>query len=142
MITETSTVRALPHGVALANPWTRLAAYALEDVLIVATLGIGWVVWAAIIAGNGQTPAKQILGLRVVDKNTLRPIGLARMFWARGVLAFFASTFIISVTLGIALLMPLWKSNRQSIWDKVSKTYVVQDVDNAWAMPTSRTIAF
>ena len=52
MLADPSTVRALPQGVTLANPWSRLAAFVLEDVLFIATLGIGWIIWAAIIAGN------------------------------------------------------------------------------------------
>lgn len=43
----------------------RLGAYALDAVLAVVTLGIGWLIWSLIIWGEGQTPAKRILKIRV-----------------------------------------------------------------------------
>ena len=36
----------LPAGVTAASPWTRLGAVILESLLVVVTLGIGWVIWA------------------------------------------------------------------------------------------------
>jgi uncharacterized RDD family membrane protein YckC len=43
----------------------RLGAYALDAVLAVITLGIGWLIWSLIVWGEGQTPAKKILRIRV-----------------------------------------------------------------------------
>ena len=43
----------------------RLGAYALDAVLSVLTLGIGWLIWSFIVWGEGQTPAKKILKIRV-----------------------------------------------------------------------------
>ena len=43
----------------------RLGAYALDATLAVLTLGIGWLIWSMIVWGEGQTPAKKILKLRV-----------------------------------------------------------------------------
>ena len=43
----------------------RLGAYALDAVLAVLTLGIGWLIWSLIVWGEGQTPAKKILRIRV-----------------------------------------------------------------------------
>jgi len=42
----------------------RLGAIALDTVLSVLTLGIGWLIWSFIVWGEGQTPAKKILKLR------------------------------------------------------------------------------
>ena len=42
----------------------RLGAIALDSVLSVLTLGIGWLIWSFIVWGEGQTPAKKILNLR------------------------------------------------------------------------------
>jgi len=44
----------------------RLASYFLDLGLAILTLGVGWVVWSLIVWRSGQTPAKQILKLRVV----------------------------------------------------------------------------
>ncbi len=123
----------LPAGVAAASPWIRLGAYLLEGLLVVVTLGIGWLVWGAMIGGAGQTPAKKLLGLRVIRADTLRPAGLGRMFWLRGLLAGFVASIAITFTIGILLFMPFWDRRNQNIWDKVSNTYVVTDPNDAWS---------
>ena len=91
------------------------------------TLGIGWLIWAAIIAGQGQTPAKHLLNLRVIRVGTLQPVGFARMFWMRGFVAGLVGFILLPLTLGIIVFMPLWDPHHQNIWDKVSGTYVVND---------------
>jgi uncharacterized RDD family membrane protein YckC len=121
-----------PAGVGVANPWQRLGSYFLEAILGVVTLGIGWLIWAATIAGTGQTPAKRLLHLRVVRADSLQPAGFARMFWLRGVLAGIIANIAITVTIGILLLMPFWDRRRQNLWDKISNTYVVNDPNDAW----------
>ncbi|MFM7757068.1 MAG: family 78 glycoside hydrolase catalytic domain [Actinomycetota bacterium] len=123
-----------PPGVKIASPWLRLAAYLLEAVLQTVTLGIGWLIWAAIVAGNGQTPAKQLLRMRVVGASEPRPVGFARMFFMRGIVAGVLAGLLIVVTLGIILFMPLWDRRNRNIWDKVSGTVVVPDPDNAWRL--------
>ena len=50
-------------NVEYASPGIRLGSYFLEGVLIIYTLGIGWLLWALTTAGNGQTPAKKLLSL-------------------------------------------------------------------------------
>ncbi len=122
----------LPHGVRVAGPGIRLGAYFLEAILGLVTLGIGWLIWVAMIGGQGQTPAKKILKLRVVSAGTLRPVGLGNMIFLRGIVAGLVSYFAITFTLGVLLFMPLWDKRKQNLWDKVSSTYVVSDPDDAW----------
>ena len=43
----------------------RLGALALDAALMVVTLGIGWFIWSLVVWGEGQTPAKKILKIRV-----------------------------------------------------------------------------
>ena len=124
----------LPNGTSLVSPWARLGAYFLESILFVVTLGIGWLIWAAIIAGGGQTPAKKLLNQRVVRTDTLHPVGFARMFWVRGILAGFVASLAITFTFGILLFMPFWDKRNQNLWDKISSTYVVSDPGNAWRL--------
>ena len=109
------------------SPWGRLGAKLLESILIVVTLGVGWVIWAAMTAGAGQTPAKRLLSQRVIDAETLRPASLGKMFWIRGVVAGMVASIAIPFTLGILLFMPFWDKRNQNLWDKVSNTYVVHD---------------
>ena len=98
-----------------------------------ATLGIGWLIWAAILAPGGQTPAKQLLQMRVIRANTLRPAGFAMMFFMRGIVAGFVAYWAILFTLGILLFMPFWDTKNQNVWDKVSSTLVVHDPANQLA---------
>lgn len=130
--TDVATPLDLPVGVSLTNPWARLGAYVLESILLFATLGIGWAIWAIVTSRSGQTPAKRLLKQRVVGTSTLRPVGFARMFWLRGLIAGIVAGFALLFTLGILAFMPLWDKRRQNIWDKVSSTVVVDDPLGAW----------
>ena len=107
------------------SPWARLGAYLLEGLLAAVTLWIGWIIWALALSGKGQTPAKKLLNQTVVDINTGQPLGLGRMFWIRGLVAGLVAVIAIPLSLFILLFMPLWDSNNQNIWDKVSGSYVI-----------------
>jgi hypothetical protein len=54
------------------------------------------------------------------------------MVLSRGILGFLVSTVTICLTGGIILLMPLWSRNRESIWDKATRTYVVDENPDGW----------
>ena len=123
---------AFPQGVAVASPWLRFGAYLLEGVLMTVTLGIGWVIWAFMTGPTGQTPAKKLLGLRVIKADTGQPAGLGHMFWMRGIVGGFVASLAITVTLGVLAFMPFWDQNNQNIWDKISNCYVVTDPYDAW----------
>ena len=122
----------LPSGVSPAGPGIRLAAYVLESVLASGTLGSGWLIWASMTAGAGQTPAKRLLKIRVIDSRKLLPVGFSKMFWVRGLLAGIVAQIAILCTLGILLFMPFWDKRKQNLWDKISSTYVVRDPNDAW----------
>ena len=55
-----------------ASPQHRLAGLALDAVLLVCTCYIGWIIWSLVIWGQGLTPAKQILKMKVVSSLTGR----------------------------------------------------------------------
>jgi len=67
----------LPDGTELASVGRRIGAYFLAIPLAVVTLGIGYIIWGLIVWGNGQTPALQVLGMRVWRPETNRVAG----FW-------------------------------------------------------------
>jgi len=48
----------------------RLGAYALDAVISALTFGIGWLIWSFIVWGEGQTPGKKILKIRVRNFDT------------------------------------------------------------------------
>jgi len=131
-IQQTSSAINLPRGVSIADPWQRLGSYFLEVLLQIVTLYIGWIIWAALIASTGQTPAKRILKIRIITADTLRPASFAKMFWVRGLLGGIVAQFAIIFTIGVLAFMPLWDKRKQNIWDKVSNTYAVTDPNDAW----------
>ena len=122
----------LPPGVQIASVGSRIGASLLDSLLLIATLFIGWLIWAAITAGKGQTPAKQLLKIRVVDATTGLPIGFARYFFMRGIIGNFVANIANFFTLYILFFMPLWDKRNQSVTDKISGTLVVSDPNNAW----------
>ena len=113
-------------GVGLSNVGMRLAAFLLDTLLAVVTLLIGWLVWSLIIWGRGQTPAKQLLNMRVVKKDTGKAAGWGTMF-LREVPCKFIIGIVASITLFIIYLWPLWDKENQELWDKMVDTVVVDD---------------
>jgi uncharacterized RDD family membrane protein YckC len=116
-------VEGLPIGVAASSVGRRLGGNVLDTLLAIVTLGIGWLIWALIVAKDGQTPAKQILGMKAFVLDTGLPAGWGRTF----VREFIAKT-IIGTMLGW-LVFPYfwlcWDSERQELWDKIVGTIVV-----------------
>ncbi len=82
-----------------ASPQHRLAGLALDAVLVLVTFYIGYIVWALIIWGQGQTPGKQILRMRVYALETSKPATWAHMA---------VRQFLIPLTIGLAGLVPLF----------------------------------
>lgn len=117
-----------PIGIRLAPVARRFGEAVLEAVLMVVTLFIGWVIWACVVFARGQTPAKQVLGLRVVKRSTGQAAGWGTMFLreviAKGVIGAVVRFTFIGVILDFWLL---WDKDRQELWDKMSDTLVVND---------------
>jgi uncharacterized RDD family membrane protein YckC len=104
----------------------RLAGWLLEPLLIVITLGIGYLIWAIIAFARGQSPGKQVLGMRIVKLRTGVAAGFGttflREFIAKPVIA------VLSViTFGIVNFWLIWDEDNQELWDKVVGTIVVND---------------
>ncbi|MEH0443665.1 RDD family protein [Streptomyces sp. B21-102] len=116
----------LPQGITLSTAGLRFGGHILEGVLIICTLVIGWAIWALIVFQYGQTPAKQLLHMRVVYIPQARTARWWRMFF-REVIA----KTIIGILAAFTLLIPyfwlLWDRNRQELWDKMATTLVVSD---------------
>ena len=71
----------------------RLGGIALDFALWFLTFGIGWTIWALVIWGEGQTPAKQILKMRTINFTNGRPASWGHMA---------IREFLIPLTVGIA----------------------------------------
>jgi uncharacterized RDD family membrane protein YckC len=123
-------VGGLPRGVLLSSPLRRLGAALLDTLLAIFTLAIGWLVWSLIIYRDGQTPGKQVLGMRCAIPETGRTAGWGRTFCREWLAKGFLFSVLMSVTFGLAVILYfwlLWDKEKQEIWDKIVGTIVVND---------------
>lgn len=80
----------------------RLGALVLDAVLMGLTLGIGWLIWSLVIWGNGQTPAKQILKIRVYNAVTGQVVSWGHMALREALLGWW---FGVSIASGLLALI-------------------------------------
>ena len=73
----------------------RLGGKAVDLAMYTVTFGIGWLIWSLIVWGNGQSPGKQILKLRVYDKTTSKPVKWGQMA---------IREFLLPLSIGVAIL--------------------------------------
>lgn len=121
----------------LASKGRRFGAYLLEIPLAIVTLGIGYIIWTLIVWARGQTPAKQLLDMRVVRLEerkaanwgwmALRNFGLGLVIGFPLELIFPYLSLAWLLANAIALLA---NSRNQALWDMIVKTVVVHDPDN------------
>ena len=62
-----------------ASAQHRLGGRAVDGAMYLVTLGSGWFIWSMVVWGQGQTPGKQILKMRVYDKTTGKPAKWGQM---------------------------------------------------------------
>jgi uncharacterized RDD family membrane protein YckC len=124
-------VRLLPVGVVLTSAGRRFGQYLLDILLAVVTLFIGYLIWSLIIWGRGQTPAMQLLHIRVVKLRTAVPATwgtmFVREFLAKGLIMGLISAVFFPAWVVLCFML-LWDKNRQELWDKVADTIVVNDI--------------
>lgn len=119
-------VDGLPLGVTLSSPLRRLAAYLAEALLIVVTLFVGWLLWALVAFRRGETPGKQLLGMKAVKLEAGRRAGWGTMF-LRELVAKPVIGFLAVFTFGLLYCWLLWDERNQELWDKAVGTIVVDD---------------
>ena len=121
-------------GVQISSAGRRLGAWALDVLLLIVTLFIGWLIWSLIIWGRGQSPGKQLLHMRVVYLQNGTHVSWGRMAFreviCKGVIGIVASITLIGYILYFWLL---WDAKRQELWDKMADTIVVDDPRDALA---------
>ncbi len=123
---------ALPAGLRLSSVGKKLVAYGLEVFLIFVTLVVGWLIWGAIVAAGGQTPARQLLGMRVVSTHDGQPLSWGSMVFMRGVIGAFVQGAAVFCTFGVMLFMPVWDRRNQTVCDKVSSSIVLDDPNRVY----------
>jgi uncharacterized RDD family membrane protein YckC len=113
----------------------------LEGLLQVFTLGIGWLIWFAIVAPRGQTPAKQLLSVYIYDYQT-GVIASAGRVWMREIVAKYGLGFVATVAwvllmgsieggqLGFSAyflvggVFVFFNDDRRALWDRLAGTVV------------------
>ena len=94
---------------------------------------LGYVVWWLIVLRRGQTPGKQLLGIRVVRTDGrasdwgwtfLREFGIK--FIAINAVSFISGG-IGTIVWIVDLLWAFWDRNHQALHDKIMKTVVIDD---------------
>ena len=137
----------LPTGVGLSSAGRRLGAYVVDSVLLMFAVVIdvfiavggaaftgvallAWLIWTVVAWARGQTPGKQLLGMRTIRLRTGRRASWGIMFVREFLLKFLVFGILIWITFGLGLLTYfwlLWDARRQELWDKIVGTIVVDD---------------
>ena len=107
-----------------ATPLRRMFGDLLDTVLFFLTLGIGYIIWLLIVLGRGQTPGKQLLGIRAVKRGG-EPAGWGITF-VREVVKMVAHFFVIGFFADLILLLTDENEHR-SLSDRVVNTVVVRN---------------
>jgi uncharacterized RDD family membrane protein YckC len=119
-----------PIGVMLSPAGRRFGQYCLEILLVLVTVFIGWFIWSLIVWSGGQTPAQQLLGMRVLKISTGVPATWGTMFLrefvAKGLIMGLVSVIFFPAWFVLAFML-LWDNSRQEVWDKIAGTLVVND---------------
>jgi uncharacterized RDD family membrane protein YckC len=102
----------------------------------VVTLFVGWLIWSLIVWGRGQSPGKQLLGMRVIRSDTRICVSWGRMalreIVCKGIIGLVAGVTVVGSVLYLWLL---WDDQNQELWDKMATTLVVNDSRSVLAPP-------
>src|SRR5580704_3287984 len=120
-------------GLPGASLGVRIKALLLTSLLIVVTLGVGWLAWSVVEWRRGRTVSFKLMGLRVVRTSDGRPIGLGTSLLRNALLCtvLFVPTLLACLVLAFAFVMGasppegLLSKPRNAPWDRLTKTMVV-----------------
>ncbi len=126
----------LPEGVQLASPGRRIGAFFLGFLLSIVTLGIGYVLWGAVVWARGQTPALQVLGMRCWRPEAVRVAGWWRMA-LREIVGGFVEGILGFITELISLILFLSTREHRALHDMIAGTVVVYDPNKVLASAPS-----
>jgi uncharacterized RDD family membrane protein YckC len=106
--------------VVVASRLSRLWGWVVNALIMILTLGIGWVIWWFIVAPRGQNPGKALVGTRVIRTDGRA----ARTGWmfVRGLLG----AILGLIPFFLDELWLLWDRDTQTLHDKLADTVVVR----------------
>ena len=114
----------------LAAPETRIYAFLADLAIGFVTLGIGWLIWSAILWSQGTTPGHKLLHQTIVDEKTLQPLTWDRMAIRELLFKGFIGGILSSLTYGLFYLADalfIFRENRRAIHDHMARTLVIQN---------------
>jgi uncharacterized RDD family membrane protein YckC len=120
----------LPQGTELASPGIRIGAWFLGILLSIVTLGIGYVIWALISWGGGQSPVQQVLGLRCWKPQEQANATWGTMF-VRG-LIWLVGSWIPIINL-VSFILMLANKDRRTLHDMAAGIVVLHDPNKVLA---------
>jgi uncharacterized RDD family membrane protein YckC len=122
----------IPDGTELASVGRRIGAYFLALPLMIVTLGIGYIIWGLIAWGNGQTPALQVLGMRVWRPENNQ----VASFWQmalRDVVGRLVDVVLGAITEITSFVLFATGRERKSLHDHIAGTIVLYDPNKTLA---------
>ena len=122
----------LPNGVELASVGRRIGAYFLAIPLLVVTLVIGYIIWGLIVWDRGQTPALQVLGMRVWRPGQRQVAGWGTMA-LREIVGRIAEGILSFISGLVSFILFLTRKDHQSLHDLIASTVVLHDPNNVLA---------
>jgi uncharacterized RDD family membrane protein YckC len=122
----------LPPGTELAPAGKRIGTVFLELLLFVVTLGIGYLIWTLFFAWRkGQTPGKQVVGMRIYHLGNQRAASWGQMFVRQFVGGIVNNIFYIGWIVSLVFLFtdPL----RRTVPDRIAGTIELNDPNKVLA---------
>ena len=122
-------------GLPAASFGVRIKALLLTFCLVLATLGVGWLLWSVLEWRRGSTASFRLTGLRVVRRSDGTPIGLGRSLVRNALLCtvLLIPTIFACIVIAFTFVMgasppnDLFSKPRHAPWDRLSWTTVVQE---------------
>lgn len=111
----------LPQGVRLASGGRVTASFFLGLGLFVATLGIGYLIWDALVWGDGHTPAQRMLGMRCWHPETGHLADREEMALRQ------VSGILLNGQLLCGVWLLLFTRKRKTVGDFLTDTVVLHD---------------
>lgn len=115
-----------PSSKAMSSPRRRARSLGLEVVLVLVTLGVGWLVWSVVLWRQGQTPAKRLMRMRCIDTRSGAAAGALTMAARELALKWVPGLATLGLTLMAGGLVALGERH-EALWDKAARTIVIDD---------------